>query len=295
MIILPGSALNMIYFTEGGVPAKFQDGTLVGATSQAGGTGFLGNIGSIQQDGGGLPGLAPAVERGSAFLYVNHDFNEDWKAYFQYMYGKNKVDLHDNTGRMYSVWGATIYRDNAFLPASIAAIMDAEGRTSFPLRRYASSADLGRARRIQDNDLNAFTVGFKGNVNDIRLQGYYQYGKSVSIFTAQDYTRTDRMYRALDAIVDPLTGAIACRSTLTLSPNDGCVPANPFGPGTMSEEAIDYILGTMWRKSTVQQHFAELSADTEIFHDWKPGAISVAGGVSYRNDYFYQYSGPADM
>ena len=295
LIVLPGSALNMIHFLEGGVPVPFQNGTVVGATSQAGGTGFLGDIGSLQEDGGGLPGLAPGVERGSAFFYGDYDFNADWTGYFQYMYGKNKVDLHDNTGRMYSAWGATIYRENAFLPASIAAIMDAEGRTSFPLRRYASTMDLGQERRIQDNDLNAYTVGFEGELNDIRVQGYYQYGEVVSVFTGVDYTRTDRMYRALDSMVDPLTGAIKCRSTLTLSPNDGCVPANPFGPGTMSQEAVDYILGTMWRESTVQQHFAELSADTEIFDDWQAGAVSVAAGISYREDSFDQFSGPADL
>lgn len=295
LIILPGSALDGIFFQEGGVPARFQDGSIVGTNSQAGGTGFLGNIGTIQEDGGGLPGLAPAVDRGSAFLYVNHDFNEDWNAYFQYMYGLNKVNLHDNTGRMFtSRYGATIYRDNAFLPATIAAIMDTEGLTEFPLRRYASSKDLGKARRIQDNEMNSFTFGFEGKINDIRLQGYYEYGKVVSLFTAQNYTRTDRMYRAIDSVVDPVSGAIVCRSTLTF-PNDGCVPADIFGPGTMSQEAVDYILGTMWRESTVQQHFAELTADTEIFDNWKAGAISLAGGVSYRNEAFYQFSGPARL
>src|SRR5690606_7490112 len=76
----------------------------------------------------------------------------------------------------------------------------------------------------------------------------------------------------------------------------GCVPANPFGAGTMSQEAIDYILeGDMYRTSDLEQHFAEIVADTEIFDGWYAGPIGVAVGGSYRKDSFEQWSGPDDL
>jgi outer membrane receptor protein involved in Fe transport len=295
LIRLPGSGLDMVHFLEGGIPAQFQDGSVVGATTQVGGTGFWGDYANLQEADGGLPGIYPETERGSAFLYVDYDFTSDWTGYFQFMYGKNKVNMHDNTGRMHAPpWRATIYRDNAFLPDAIGAIMDTEGRTEFPFYRYASSADLGQARRIQDNDLQSYTLGFNGEVNDIRVQGYYQYGLSESLYIAENYTRLDRMYRAFDTVVNPATGAIVCRSTLSF-PNDGCVPANPFGPGTMSQESVDYILGTMWRESEVEQHFAEFSADTEIYQGWGAGPVSLAAGASFREDSFSQFAGPAGL
>ena len=42
LIRLPGSALDRVHFLEGGIPALFQDGSIVGANSQVGGTGFMG-------------------------------------------------------------------------------------------------------------------------------------------------------------------------------------------------------------------------------------------------------------
>src|SRR5690606_34683863 len=73
-------------------------------------------------------------------------------------------------------------------------------------------------------------------------------------------------------------------------------PANPLGAGTMSEEAINYILeGDMYRNSDLEQHFAELTADTEILENWEPGPISVAAGMSWREDSFEQSSGPANL
>ena len=301
LIRLPGSQLDMIHFLHGGIPARFEDGTLVGATRQVGGTPFYvhptrGEIASKHEDQTGQGSLFPDTERGSAFFHATYDFDGNWEGYLQYLYGSNEIDFvgtgaHQET----TAWRATIYRDNAFLPQSIAEIMDAEGRTEFPLYRYASSMDLSRNRGAQLNQLNSYTTGIRGSINDIRINAYYQYGTSSSQFTATNYPRLDRLYRAMDAVVDPATGNIVCRSTLSF-PDDGCVPANPFGPGTMSQEAIDYILeGQMYRRSILKQHFAEISADTTIFENWGPGAISVAAGVSYRDDSFRQRPGPAEL
>jgi outer membrane receptor protein involved in Fe transport len=296
LIRLNGSALNGIHFLEGGVPATFQDGSIVGTTTQVGGTGFWGEYGSRQEDGSGLGGIYPDSERGSAFLYVDYDFTPDWTGFAQFMYGKNEIEFHDNGAHQEAPsYTATIYNNNAFLPPSILQIMTNEGRTSFPLSRFSSSADLGLARRNQDNESQAYTLGFEGNINDLHVNGYYQYGRSENIYTAIDYPRTDRLYRAMDAVVNPATGAIVCRSTLTL-PNDGCVPANFFGPGTMSQEAVDYITeGDMYRASLVHQHFAELTVDTDIHEGWGAGPISLAAGASYREDSFSQWAGPADL
>jgi outer membrane receptor protein involved in Fe transport len=296
LIRLPGSALNMTQFLSGGVAAPFEDGTLVGATRQVGGTSFYDDVASKEQDQTGQGSLYPETKRGSAFLYLNYDFNDDWRGYTQFLFGQNNVDYtssgaHQET----SSWRATIYRDNAFLPESVRQIMVDENRTSFPLYRYASKLDLAQARGQQENKLDSYTVGFKGDAGDVRLNGYYQYGHSTSVYTAQNFPRLDRLYRAMDAVVSPDSGEIVCRSTLSF-PDDGCVPANPFGAGTMSQEAVDYILdGDMFRRSVVQQHFAELSADTRFFTSRSAGPLAVAAGFSFREDSFRQRSGPDDL
>jgi outer membrane receptor protein involved in Fe transport len=296
LIRLPGSQLNMTQFLTGGTAAPFENGSIVGATRQSGGTGFYDGVASKEQDQTGQGSLFPETERGSAFLYADYDFNDDWNGYFQYLYGQNYINYTSTGAHMETEqWRGTIYADNAYLPDSVRQIMLSEGRTNgVPFYRYASKLDLARARGEQDNDLNSVTTGVKGNVGDVRINAYYQYGRSKSVYTAVDFPRLDRLYRSLDAVRNP-AGQIVCRSTLT-NPNDGCVPGNFFGAGTMSQEAIDYILdGDMWRKSTLQQHFAEVAADTLFFKDRDAGPISAAAGFSYREDSFRQHSGPDDL
>lgn len=289
-VILPTSALDWIHFVGDSTPVQFQDGSVVGTNNQVGGTNFLGSYGSAREINGEL---SPKTERSNAFLYIDHEFSDNFTGYFQYMYGSNKVNLQVDSGIMYGGLGAaTIYDDNAFLPESIRAVMVAEGRESFSFNRKASTFENDTGR-IQDNELNSFTLGFKSEVNGIFFQGYVQHAVSDSLFTAKNYTRTDRMYRALDAVLDPATGAIVCNSTLT-NPNDGCVPANFFGTSSLSAAALDYIRGTMWRKSEVEQNFAEFSLDTDLFEGWA-GPISIAAGVSYRDDSLLQYAGPDSL
>src|SRR5690606_8866904 len=92
LIRLPGSALNMVHFTEGGVPRQFEDGDLVGETRQSGGTGFYGDIGSKAEDQGALGGLMPDTERTSVFMYLDHEFSPNWSGFAQYMYGNNQIN-----------------------------------------------------------------------------------------------------------------------------------------------------------------------------------------------------------
>jgi iron complex outermembrane recepter protein len=300
LIVLPGSQLNMTQFLTGGTSAPFQNGTLIGATRQVGGTGFYDDVASKEQDQSGQGSIYPDTERGNAFVYADYDFNDDWNGFLQYMYGQSDINYVSTGAHMETTaWRGTLYNDNAYLPASVRQIMLAENRggltTGVPFYRYASKLDLARARGKQDNKLNSITTGIKGDVGDVRVNAYYQYGRSTSLYTAVDFPRLDRLYRSLDAVANPATGAIVCRSTLT-NPNDGCVPGNFFGAGTMSEEAIEYILdGDMFRRSVLQQHFAEVSADTMFFKDRNAGPISVAAGFSYRDDSFRQKSGPDDL
>lgn len=295
LIRLPGSVLHMTHFTTGGIPEQFVDGTLVGRTRQVGGTGFYGDIGSKEEDETGQGSLYPDTERGSAFAYLDYDFSNDYTGFLQVMHGRNDVDfVGHGTHQESEPWNLTVYRDNAFLPDAIRDIMVAENRESFPLFRYASKQDLSRARGKQENETTSLTLGLEGG-EDLRVNAWYQYSVAKNKFTVQDFPRLDRLYRAMDVVRDPATGAVVCRSTLSF-PGDGCVPANPFGAGTMSRDAVEYILdGDMWRQSDLTQHLAELTLDTELFDQRASGPVSVATGLSWRREGFNQQNGPREL
>lgn len=300
LIRLPGSQLDMIHFVEGGEPALFEDGTLIGETRQVGGTGFFGDIAggdvaSKEQDQTGQGSLYPSTERGSAFAYLDYDFNSKWTVFSQLLYGKNDIDYISHGAHQETEdWRLTIYEDNAFLPESIRQIMVDENLESFPLYRYSSSRDLSLARGIQENETQSMTVGVTGN-EAVRINAFYQYSKNINTFTARNFPRLDRLYKAMDVVADPWSGDPICRSTLSFL-DDGCIPANPFGAGTMSSAAIDYILdGDMYRTSNLSQHFAELAFDTELLEERVLGPISVATGVTYRKETFKQTFGPQHL
>jgi outer membrane receptor protein involved in Fe transport len=93
----------------------------------------------------------------------------------------------------------------------------------------------------------------------------------------------DRVYRAFDSVVDPATGQAICRSTLTF-PDDGCVPANPFGPGSISPAAAAYITeGRTEQDQQVAQHVAEVKAQGLLF-DAPAGASTLAVGSAWRQE-----------
>jgi iron complex outermembrane recepter protein len=277
-------------------------------------------IGTAQVGGGGpdlnqrWAGIRPADKRHSTFLHYKHEFTEDKRGYIQVMQGVHEnTSLPSPTG-MAPGWGMTIFRENPYLPASLAQRMDTLGVTSFPFNRVFE--DLAPSRQLEDTT-TTITVGFDGEIgNDLFLSAYYQQGQNDEI---ADYSengllvRTDRLYRALDSIIDPATGRIACRANLPafggLTPaqealvtkqnplgqpvfadpesNRGCIPFDPFATH-LPPEAIDYVTGGIFHDQELTQDVLELTLQTDIGEDREQGSISIGGGISYRDEQVFQ-------
>src|SRR5690606_35226288 len=84
----------------------------------------------------------------------------------------------------------------------------------------------------------------------------------------------------IDAVVDPGTGSIVCRSTLT-APDNGCVPYNVFGIGVNSEEAINYVAGWSYAKENNYQKVISARVSGSPFQI-AAGDISLALGLEHR-------------
>ncbi len=129
-----------------------------------------------------------------------------------------------------------------------------------------------------------FTLGFDGKIadSDWQYHGYGQMGRSRSAYDTLDDPISDNLYRAADAVTDPASGRIVCRSTLT-NPSDGCVPINLFGYGAPSQASINYINGTAHQVYHYDQNVAELSANGSLL-TLPAGNLSVAFGAGYREE-----------
>jgi iron complex outermembrane recepter protein len=292
LIDAPGSALDRLMFLPNGAATPFVPGKPAiigtGCYCQSGGIGD-----NYWADRTGDGSLYPELSRVSSFLYVNYDFNDNLTAYVQGLYGHSVTNYVEVGAVQFAQWEATIYPDNAFLPASIRQEMLREGLPSFGLSRMASQADIGTSRNQTSNNLLSYTAGLKGTFGGWRLGAYLQQGRNQSDSFLIDYIRTDRLSLAMDAVVNPANGAVVCRSSL-YNPTNGCVPIDLFGVGNASAEAKKYVLGNKYGYATVHQRFAEISADRDVYKGWGAGAVSMAFGASYRRDSLEQYARPAD-
>jgi hypothetical protein len=75
----------------------------------------------------------------------------------------------------------------------------------------------------------------------------------------------------------------------------GCVPINVMGNGQISQAAHDYIMTPKWGESIVEQDFAELLVTGEIADGWGAGPVSLATGLTYREQSFSDEAFPADV
>jgi outer membrane receptor protein involved in Fe transport len=280
----PSTYLAGTQFLPGGVTAPFVPGNYASNTAQSGGDGV---------DLAAIGALVPGVKRGSAFTHLTFDLSDDVQLFGQALYGNSHSNFNSPpAGAQYGSWPATIYGDNAFLPADLRAVMGPND--SFRLGR-SGDLDYGANKNIEQNtDMFSFTTGIKGQTGgDWRYDAYYQYGRTKSDISMRDAIRLDRIYRAIDAVAAP-DGTIVCRSTLT-SPGDGCVPLNLFGVGSPSQEAIDYVTADrIDQLQVIQQHVIDATIQGEPWSTWA-GPVSVATGAAFRREQFRQDVLPSDL
>jgi outer membrane receptor protein involved in Fe transport len=223
------------------------------------------------------------VDNHSIFSAVQFEVSENFSVFGQALIGRTESfnTSQQSTFAMTFPWFETIYRENPYIPASVAAIMDAEGRTSFRLDKVGSyRGDLEAGAGEYDNQVfktESYSVGFDYTLtNGWDLTGSYQSGESRKLGGQYHSLRVDLEALARDAVVDPSTGDIVCNvqlfnptpaelaaapeiqglnavrggtdlGTPLLSPIgldnavSECVPYNAMGAGNMNQAAWDYI------------------------------------------------------
>ncbi len=303
--LIPSGPLAFTQFVDGD-PVPLGTGSQIIGTAQVGGGGP-----DLNQE---WALLRPDDKRHSMFLHYKHDFTDGKSGYIQLMQGVHQnTSLPTPTG-MAPGWGMTIFRENPYLPPTIAARMDQLGLASFPYNRVFE--DIAPSRQVEDTT-TTFTIGFDGEIgNDLFLSAYLQKGQNdefVDYSENGQLLRTDRFYRALDSIVDPATGRIVCRANLPqfggLTPaqealvtkfnplgqpvfadpesNRGCIPFDPFATH-ISPESLDYMTGGIHHDQELTQDVIEVTLQTDIGEDRPQGSISIGGGISYREEQVFQ-------
>jgi outer membrane receptor protein involved in Fe transport len=280
-LITSTGPLRGIAFGPGGAPYQHDFGTLTTTNYTVGGNGVM---------PGDYINLMASIERRNVFLRTDFDLTDSTNIFFEGLYGQNTSTYNSSVPNNAATRAFTIYRENAYLPQSVRDLMIANNITSFRLGR--SNLDwVDGVKAEQETSVYRLVGGIEGDLGaGWKYDAYVEHGRNARRISADKNMIYENTYRAVDAVVHPVTGQIVCNSTL-VEPGNGCVPMNIFGFGSPSAESIDYVLGKSSGYQTTKQDVVAAQLSGEPFSTWA-GPVGFAVGAEHRIDEMWVTSDP---
>lgn len=272
--IVTDGPLRGLYFGENGTPAQLNMGDIVFDPFMTGGDWEYTDFGKGIQD------MDPRISRQNLFARLSYELSDNVEIYGQFSYGRASTSMRSTP--QFNFGGITIQRDNAFLPTEIGTRMDDLGLTSLDVGSW--NADLGGIQTDTKRSQFRYMLGLTGIADMFGTVWDWDVSanRNVSkIFNGSNAAITSRYRDGIDSVRND-DGVIVCRSSLT-DPNNGCVPYNILGTGTVSQAAKNYVLGDNWLRGTLTQDIFAASLGGEPFATWA-GPVSIAAGIEHRRE-----------
>lgn len=277
-------------FTGSGLP--YDRGTvLVGGNARAVG-------GSNTPLAGYFGDLQPSTSRHVANGLASFEFSPAIRFYAEGKYAQTKA---------YSV-GQPSFDFFTYLQPGNAYLVDrfGEGRAPGGALVSRDNFDFGiRGEKVKHKTMR-FVGGFDGELADnLKYDLSYVYGETKVRNRQTNNLIGDRYYAALDAVRDPATGQIVCRSTLeyegvidplnfgrpatTFTPGAGsaCRPLDILGNGVASQAALDFVTADNLSRSKITQEVLSGSITgnlDSVFTFPGGGSFGFAAGGEYRRE-----------
>ncbi len=259
-----------IKFGPGGTQSPYDYGrlsTTIGTTNgfQSGGDGF--RIGTSQE-------ILRPLTRKNLFLRSDFKLLEHITLFAEGSYCETLMDQQNSP----TTHLLTIQRDNAFLAQAapdLVARMTSLGVTSFTMNRLTLERGLTESH-VNDQNRRVL-VGFIAKFGDWNWETSYQWGTNDISIPVTNNLILARMAVAADAVL--VGGQIVPRA---LAANPGAVAFNPFGVGSPSRAALDYVMGTLQFDETSSQDVADTKITGNLF-SLPAGPLAVAAGAQWRS------------
>lgn len=215
---------------------------------------------------------------------------------------RNQGATSNNTGctkTAYSgnaVGNINVSIDNAFLPASVKTAMQNAKITCFNFGRTYREEGLGLFRTSDGSPyVRRIVAGLDGKLaGSWTWDAYAQYGESAFDQRREGNFHSVRFQNAIDAVINPANGQIACRvniDSITTNDDSKCAPFNLFGAGSPSQAAKQYVTGTSTLDMDIKQKVAAINVRGDLYQGWA-GPISSAFGVEYRKEELNAWADP---
>lgn len=307
---LDSTSRSGINFYGDGTP--WQDGIYAGGFNMIGGSGT--QLDMFQTE------LLPGIERWTAYGSAQFKLNDHHRLFGDVKYVNAKTSFISQPTFDYGIF---VSPDNPYIPASILAnalspggLATAEGADAFGLPEPGilvarDSFDLGNVRRDIERETIRAVIGIEGDLSSsITYNVSYVYGQTKEDNKEYNNRNNERWFAAIDAVRDPQTGNIVCRSnldpsaipygdlfgrmtdpdswgtTFTPGPNSGCVPVDIFGENKVSDAARAWINGVAKSRAKIEQQVfsAYMSGDSSDLFALPAGPVSFVLGAEYREE-----------
>ncbi len=277
--IITSGPLRGTTFNADGTPRPFTYGQLPGAQLMIGGEGqgtrlYLGDA------------LLPELDRRVAYLRTGYEVSDALELSQDFSYGWSKGVA--STPYYFNYGNLTIQRENPFLPASVAAQMDAAGVSSFGFGRLWT--DVGRPVPVSTTETWRSVTGAKGSLAPSwNWAANFEYGQNKYRQQILGAFMAARAAEMIDAVSAP-DGSVVCRVALT-NPSTACRPFNPFGTNRNTADVQNYFRADQDLRQTQREIAASAGITGKLF-DIGAGRWGVAMGGEYRRETLHAVADP---
>ncbi|MEO0590040.1 MAG: TonB-dependent receptor [Pseudomonadota bacterium] len=246
--------------------------------------------------------LVPQTERYSVNVLSDYDLTDDINVFFEGKYVRSESTFGTAQNSFYDL--LYVAPDNPFIPSELQGVADDAGGL------YITRDPIDLGPNIDENvaETYRFVGGARGALTDtIDFEVSANWGRYENTATNNNNVQLDRWFAAIDVTSDA-NGNPICRSELdpttrspstifgiptgdfgylTFVPGQGeCQPADLFGIGSISQEAIDFITTTTVNTFETEQLVFQglLSGDTSEFFNLPYDAIDFVVGFEYRDE-----------
>ncbi|ACG78996.1 TonB-dependent receptor [Phenylobacterium zucineum HLK1] len=284
----------------------WRDGLYAGGFSMIGGSGTPTDLFQTE--------LLPGLERWTGYVAGTFELTDNHRLFGEFKYNNARTSF---TSQPTFDYGIFVPIDNPFMPESIRESALAPGGLATAdswlpdpgVLVGRDNFDLGQVRRDVERETFRSVIGLEGDFTpDIAYSLSYTYGQTKEDNRELNNRNNLRWFAAIDAVRDPASGNIVCRSSLDPSaipygdlygngidaaawagayaPNaSGCVPVNIFGE-SVSDEARAWINGVARSSAKIEQHVLNgyVSGNTEAFFRLPAGPVGFVLGAEYRKE-----------
>jgi outer membrane receptor protein involved in Fe transport len=286
--LITGGPLKGIQFVgPNGTPVPFDFGNVSGTLSNGGSAADPAYEGQADD-------LALPITTSTIYSHLSYDILPNVHATLEMNYGHSNTS--NGSGSYTRLGNINVSIDNPYLDPTFVNYVKTNypDLETFPFGTTNSNnydgaehnlgiPSVGNVRNVSKRTMHRIVGGLNGTLGDWSWDTYYEHSQINRLTTQPTNPLIANYNRAIDAVRDPVTGQIVCRSTLT-DPTNGCQPLNLFGDDVASDAAIAYINGgDPYQKLALTQDAASISAQGQPFSTWA-GPVSVAFGAEYRKE-----------